>query len=58
MKVKWGEGRATGLSGGPSSSWYKGAYTCVTPVGGDEDVEYRSVSGESLNVRLSLAARE
>ena len=56
MNVKWGEGRGTGLLGGLSSS-YKGAYPCVTPVGGDEDVEHDSVAVESLNIRLSLATR-
>lgn len=57
MNVKChGEGRAAGLLGGLSSSSYKGAYSCVTPVGGDEEIEHGSV--ESLNIRLSLETRE
>lgn len=58
MNVKWGEGRATGLLAGLSSSWYKGAYACVTPVGGDEDVDHESLAIESLNIPLSLATRD
>ena len=56
MNVKWGDGRPLGVLQGLSSSSYRGAYTCVTSVGGDEDVEHESV--RSRNVRLSLATRE
>lgn len=56
VNVKCGESRIAGLLGGLSSSTYKGAYRCVTPVGGDEDVVHESV--ESLNVRLSLETCE
>lgn len=54
--MKRGEGgRATGLS----SSTYKGAFTCVIPVGGDDDVEDEDVAdeSESLSARLRLATR-